>query len=255
MWDNYRFLNQVSNCLVLMTALGVLYVIHQQYDLSKFIRVKEIYIQGMHAEQADLQYITREQIEQVVKNDLKGNFLSVDLVAVRDSFMGIPWVRDAKVERTWPSGLNVKLEVHDVMAHWGSHALVNSHGEVFHAALDTQFPVFTGPMEANSVEVAGKYHAFTRILAPLEQSITKINLSSRHAWRVHLDTGTVLELGRVDMDERLKRYVAVYNHSIAHLNQDAPLAYVDLRYPNGFAVHLSDMRESVGDKAETRKKT
>ncbi|MCB1935641.1 MAG: cell division protein FtsQ/DivIB [Nitrosomonas sp.] len=255
MWDSHRFLNLVSTMLFILTALSVLVVIHQHHDLSKYVRVKEIYIQGMHTERADLTHIAREQIEQVVRDELKGNFLSIDLVAVRNAFIDIPWVRDAKAERAWPLGLNIKLEVHDVMAHWGSHALVNSHGEVFHAALDEKFPVFTGPMEANSAEVTEKYHVFTKILVPLGQSITRINLSSRHAWRVQLDTGTILELGRVDMDERLKRYVSVYNYSIAHLNQDVPLAYVDLRYPNGFAVHLSDIRKPAGDKSETRKKT
>jgi len=255
MWDSHRFLNLVSNTLLILTAFGVMYALSQHYDFSRFIQIREINIQGMHSERAELTYITREQIENVVSNDVKGNFLSVDLVAVRDAFIEIPWVRDARVERAWPLSLNIKLEAHEAVAHWGSHALVNSFGEVFHAALDEQFPVFTGPMEANSVEVADRYRLFSQILSPLQQSITKINLSSRHAWRVQLDTGAILELGRVDMEERLKRYVSAYNYSIAQLSQEVQLSYIDLRYTNGFAVHVSDTQKPVGNKLKIRKET
>ncbi len=255
MWDNHRFLNFVSNLLLILVAAAVIQKISQYIDLSKFIKIKEIHVQSMYAERADLKYITREQIERVVKNDVNGNFLSVDLIAVRDAFIKMPWVRDAKVERIWPLGLNVKLEEHQAIAHWGSHALVNTHGEVFRAVLEEKFPVFTGPMEANSKEVIEKYHLFSQILAPLQQSIAKVNLSSRHAWRIQLESGTTLELGRVAMEERLRRYVSVYHHSIAHLNQGAPLAYIDLRYSNGFAVNVSDVQKPSRDKRETRKET
>jgi len=255
MWDNHRFLNFVSNMLLILAVAAVLGKIYQHADLLRFIKIKEIHIQSLYAERMDLKYITREQIERVVRNDVNGNFLSVDLIAVRDAFIKIPWVRDAKVERIWPLGLNVKLEEHQVIAHWGSHALVNTHGEVFRADLKEKFPVFAGPMEANSKEVIEKYHLFSQILAPLQQSIAKINLSSRHAWRIQLESGTILELGRVEMEERLKRYVSVYNHSIAHLNQGAPLAYIDLRYSNGFAVNVSDVQKPSKDKRETRKET
>ncbi|MBX3639832.1 MAG: cell division protein FtsQ/DivIB [Nitrosomonas sp.] len=255
MWDNHRLLNFVSNLLFILTAVAVIHKFSQHFDFSKFIKIREIHVQSMYAERVELKYITRAQIERVVNNDVYGNFLSVDLIAVRDAFMKIPWVRDAKVERIWPLGLNVKLEEHQVIAHWGSHALVNTYGEVFRAVLDEKFPVFTGPMEANSGEVIEKYHLFSQILAPLQQSIAKINLSSRHAWRIQLEAGTILELGRVEMEERLRRYVSVYNHSIAHLNQGVPLAYVDLRYPNGFAVNVSDAQKPSKNKNGTKKET
>jgi cell division protein FtsQ len=61
-----------------------------------------------------------------------------------------------------------------------------------------------------------------------------MSLSERRAWRVHLDNGTILELGREQVGVRLKRYVQVHDYSMAQLNQQ--LTYVDLRYPSGFAV-------------------
>ncbi|MDR4516401.1 MAG: cell division protein FtsQ/DivIB [Nitrosomonas sp.] len=255
MWDSHRFLNFLSNTLFLIVATVVFYALSQYYGLPRFLPLKEIHVQGMHSTHAEFKHITREQIEQIVKQDVAGNFLSVDLAAVRDAFLRMPWVRDARIERVWPLGLIVKLEEHRAFAHWGSHALVNTYGEVFRVVLEEEMPVFTGPMEANSHEVAQRYRQFSEALAPLKQSITAINLSSRHAWRIHLDTGTILELGRQDIEKRLLRYVSVYNHSIAHLNQDEPLAYVDLRYPNGFAVYMPESKKSLKGRRDIRKET
>ncbi|GJL74477.1 cell division protein FtsQ/DivIB [Nitrosomonas sp.] len=254
MWDSYRFLNFVSNTLFLTVVVAVLYALARHDGIPRFLPLKEIHIQGTHSPQIKLEHISRQQIERVV-NEVQGNFLTVDLVAVRNTFMKIPWVRDAKIERAWPLGLNVKLEEHQVLAHWGSHALVNTHGEVFRAVLDEQLPVFIAPMEVNSQEITRRFRQFNEALAVLQQSIAEINLSSRHAWRLHLDTGTILELGRHETEKRLMRYVSVYNHSIAHLNQEEALAYVDLRYPNGFAVYLPEHKQPLKDKHNTRKET
>ncbi|SER30848.1 cell division protein FtsQ [Nitrosomonas sp. Nm51] len=255
MWDNCRLLNFVSGALFLMAATVLIYTLVQHYGLPRFLPLKTVNVQGMHADHDELKHITREQIETIVRRHVQGNFLSVNLIAVRDAFTRLPWVRDAKVERDWPLALNIRLEEHQVLAHWGSHALVNSHGEVFRVVLDEKMPVFTAPMEANSKEITRRYRQFSKALAPLQQSISEINLSSRHAWRIHLNTGTVLELGRHEIEKRLQRYVSVYHHSIAHLNQDKPLAYVDLRYTNGFAVYMPEAEKPLKNKQISEKET
>ena len=255
MWDSHRSLNFVSNTLLLTAAAALIYTLVQHYGLPRFLFFKTVYIQGMQDERAELNYITREQIEKIMQQHVQGNFLSIDLIAVRDAFIHLPWVRDARVERTWPLALNIRLEEHQPLAHWGSHALVNTYGEVFRTVLDEKMPVFTAPMEVNSQEITRRYRQFSQALAPLQQSIAEINLSSRHAWRLHLNTGTVLELGRHEVEKRLLRYVSVYHHSIAPLNDDKPLAYVDLRYTNGFAVYMPETGKPMKGKQTSRKET
>ena len=80
-------------------------------------------------------------------------------------------------------------------------------------------------------------------------------MTPRYAWRIQLNTGTVLELGRENIKERLERYVLVYGHSIARLSQDGPLAYVDLRYPNGFAIRMPEAMQHAPRKSGSRKET
>ncbi len=252
MWDNHNLLRITANIMFMMVAMATVYVISQRFVKPIFFPLKQINIQGIAGINSGngngLQQVTREEIEYLVNNEITGNFFSVDLIKVRESFIKMPWVRDAKVEREWPHGLNIMLEEHRVLAYWGSHALVNTYGEVFRVEMDKKLPVFIGPMEASSQVVAKRYKSFSQILEPLEQSIAKINLSHRYAWRIHLETGTVLELGRNEIEKRLMRYASVYNHGLAKLNEHETLEYVDLRYPNGFAVRMPEAIQQLSRK-------
>ncbi|WP_374567047.1 cell division protein FtsQ/DivIB [Nitrosomonas sp.] len=247
----------MSKILFGMVAIAVLYAIGLQLIRPPFFPIKEISINVVRGETKNmaLQNVTNEQIEQLVKTEIDGNFISVNLTAVREAFVKLPWVREAKVNREWPHGLNVTLEEHRALAYWGSHALVNTYGEVFRVSAEMDLPVFTGPNEASAHEVTRQYQRFNQILAPLQQKIAELILTPRYAWRIQLDTGTVLELGRDETEERLIRYVSIFNHSIALLNQQGPLAYVDLRYPNGFAIRTPDAAPHVPRKSDARRET
>ncbi len=257
MWNNPNALNFLSKILFGMVAIAVLYAIGLQLIRPPFFPIKEISINVVRGETKNmaLQNVTNEQIEQLVKTEIDGNFISVNLTAVREAFVKLPWVREAKVNREWPHGLNVTLEEHRALAYWGSHALVNTYGEVFRVSAEMDLPVFTGPNEASAHEVTRQYQRFNQILAPLQQKIAELILTPRYAWRIQLDTGTVLELGRDETEERLIRYVSIFNHSIALLNQQGPLAYVDLRYPNGFAIRTPDAAPHVPRKSDARRET
>lgn len=257
MWNNHHALNLLSKTLVALVTMAVLYMVSLQLIRPPFFPIKEInvkLIQGAERNTA-LQNITREQIEHLIGNEIEGNFISVNLTAVREAFVKLPWVREAKVKREWPHGLLVKLEEHQALAYWGSHALVNTYGEVFRVTVDVDLPKFNGPNEASAQEVAQQYRRFNKILGPLHQHISEISLTPRYAWRIQLNTGTILELGRSEIEERLVRYVSVYDHSIARLNQQEPLAYVDLRYPNGFAIRMPEVMQQEPRKSGTRRET
>jgi cell division protein FtsQ len=258
MWNNHHALNLLSGILFALVAMAVLYAISLQLIKPPLFPIKEINVQVIHGTEKnkiELQNVTRKQIERLVRNEIAGNFISVNLTEVREAFVKLPWVREARVNREWPHGLSVTLEEHQALAYWGSHALVNTYGEVFRVTVDMDLPVFTGPNEASAHEVAQQYGRFSKILTPLQQHIAEISLTPRYAWRLQLNTGTVLELGRNEIEERLIRYVSVYNHSIARLNQEEPLAYVDLRYPNGFAIRMPEVMQSVPRKSGTGRET
>ncbi|MDQ3186431.1 MAG: cell division protein FtsQ/DivIB [Pseudomonadota bacterium] len=232
MWDNHQALDLFASSLVALVALAAMYAMgHWAVNLPVF-PVKEVSVGSINGS-GELKHVTREQIAGAVRSEFMGSFFTVDLDTTCDAFRKLPWVRIASARRQWPQSLEVTLEEHVALARWGSTALVNTHGEIFNAASDERLPVFDGP-EESSRDMVRQYAIFSKLLRPLQQSIEQINLSPRRAWRVHLENGTILELGREQMEARLERYAQVYDRSIAQLNQQ--LSYVDLRYPNGFAV-------------------
>ena len=253
MWDNHHMLQLLANLLFALVALAATYTIGSWMVNSSVFPLKQVSVSGINSGNGELRHVTREQIDKVVRSKIAGNFLTVDLDATRDAFEKLPWVRTATVRRHWPQTLEVTLEEHVAMARWGSEALVNTHGEVFDGAaitVDGELPVFIGPPES-SFDVARQYATFSKLLQPLRQNIVQLNLSLRRAWRIHLENGTVLELGRDQMETRLARYVLAYDRSLAQLNQQ--LSYVDLRYSNGFAVRMPEASQQEPRKPNLKK--
>jgi len=91
--------------------------------------------------------------------------------------------------------------------------------------------------DGTAPDVFRRYESFARTLSVLGKRPKEIALSDRGAWRLKLDDGQLLELGRDQMDERLQRFVAAYPRTIAQL--PAARLRIDLRYPNGFTVRGS----------------
>jgi len=154
---------------------------------------------------------------------------------VRAEFEKVTWVRSASVRRIWPDRLEISLEEQEPLARWGTDALINTHAEIFHADYAGDLPHFVGPVGSER-EVADAYRDFSDILAKAELKPKEILLSPRRAWQVKLASGMVLDLGRVEMRERLTRFVAV-SKQVPELQERKGRA--DLRYSNGFALKLT----------------
>lgn len=197
-------------------------------------------------------HVTQVQIQLVAERRVRGTFFTVDLEQVRASLEKLPWVREARVERRWPDTLVVSLIEHVPLARWNDTALVNDAGDVFVAAVSERLPRLSGP-EYSSSEVVAAFRRHQAALAPLGVKIDELRLSDRGAWRIRLDNGSQLALGREQTDARLARFVALYPRLFGTQRDVQPLAVVapdaasasggtpvtvDLRYPDGFAVRM-----------------
>jgi cell division protein FtsQ len=180
-----------------------------------------------------LNHVTREQLKLIVGKHLSGNFFTVDLMKARDAFEKLPWARKVSVRRRWPGRLEVSIEEHKELARWGNIALVNTYGELFQAASDSDLPVFYGPGDGVE-EVARQYAAYTQILNGSGIRIAQLVLTPRRAWQFTTEQGMVVELGREQMAARLQKFAGAYQSTLSELG--VKISYADLRYPNGFAV-------------------
>ncbi len=183
----------------------------------------------------ELKNTTRAEIEAALPR-AKGNFFAMDLAEVRVAVERLPWVRRVAVRRVWPGRLELSVEEHVALARWGDDALVNTHGERFMAKTKDTLPRFMGP-GGTAGEVTRRYHRFAEIVAPLGTGVERVVLSQRYAWQLRLGNGLHVMLGRDgDLAEtRLRRFVESYP-SVKKKQHE----YVDLRYPNGFALRVPD---------------
>ncbi|MDO9283055.1 MAG: cell division protein FtsQ/DivIB [Methylotenera sp.] len=227
MWDKPALLNWIANLLFAMSVVVMLYAALYVVVHLPIFPLREVKVDGQ------LTHVTREQVKLIAAKHLKGNFFTLDLIAARDAFEKLPWARNVSVRRRWPDKLEVMIEEHQAFARWGNVALVNTHGELFHAATSNDLPVFYGP-DDSVIELASQYDAFNKVLKTANLDIAILALTPRRAWQINTTDGMVVELGRTDMQPRLVKFTKVYGSTIVALNKK--ITYADLRYPNGFAL-------------------
>lgn len=228
MWDNAPLLRNIANALITLSVCAVLYgAAYYAAHLPGLFPLQIVRLRDVP------QRVEAKQVLQVLRNEVQGNFFTVDIERLRQSLEKLPWVRNVSIRREFPHRLAVQLEEQQALAHWNNSALVNRQGEVFVARSEQVLPAFTG-QDGTAAEVTQQYMQFSKQLAALDLQVNQLALSPRHAWQLRLSNGMVLELGREDMQQRLATFVEVYPHSLATMQ--GKVKYVDLRYRNGFAV-------------------
>ena len=239
-WDNPRLLNTAANALIALAALLFAYAGLQMLLRSPLFPLREIVVRG------DLKHADATEIENAA-DGAGGNFFAADLAALRARFEQVGWVRRVDLRRVWPDRMELRLEEHVAFARWGGGGLVNTFGEPFSAPIDeaaaAQLPLFAGPAGSEG-ELARRYRRFAELLAPLGEHPDRVVLTARYAWQLRVSGGLNLELGRdgaEPVEQRLERFVAAYPESLGRLQQraSAEQRFVDLRYPNGFALRVA----------------
>jgi len=235
MWDNPRLLNVVAGALVgvallFFAAAGFVYLLRA--PLSPMREVVVV---------SELKKTHRQEIEAAASAVPGGNFFAYSLPALRASLESLPWVRRAELRRVWPDRIEAQIEEHVALARWGESALVNLQGEKFAGRTSEVLPLFVAP-NGTEAEVARRYGRFARLVAPLGAELERVVLTPRHAWQLRLSNGLHLMLGR-DGDQaeaRLARFVDAYPATLGRIARRHEV--VDLRYPNGFALRLPEIK-------------
>lgn len=236
MWDNAILLRNTANALIAFSVLAVLYgVAYYILHLPSLFPVRAVHL-GAIPHRVDAR-----QVLAVARDEVRGNLLTADIEHLRKSLESLPWVRSASIRRKFPDALVVNLEEHRAVARWNDSGLVNQQGDVFVADSEQELPQFVG-QDGESAEILHNHAQFNQQLQMLGLSVAQIALSPRHAWRLRLSNGVLLELGHEDLEQRLARFVAVQVADKAGRRAEALAAarYVDLRYRNGFAVRQAE---------------
>ncbi len=246
-----RFMNWVASALfvvLLLLALGSVALWaarHPAWTLNRIVVDGEVAHQNAAAFRVQL--LPR----------LVGSYLTLDLQEVKRLFEAVPWVRQAVVRREFPNRLHVTLREHEAVAWWGEAGngqLVSSQGVVFEANPDEVqsdgWAELVGP-EGQSGQVYALYREVQPLLAPLDQDIERLELGASGDWKIWLDGGTVIELGRGQPEELVAR-ARLFSATLTQLNERygrRRLEVIDLRYPSGYAVRMHGVKTVTDDKA------
>ena len=232
-------------CFVVMMVFGVLVWLSQRPVFA----LKQIQIEPVVGQ--TLKHINKSLVKQQVLETVQGNFFSVRLEDVKRGFESMPWVRHANVRRVWPNGLIVSIEEQRPFGTWGgaeSHELINNHGEVFAGRVsevsdDVRLIDFHGPEDAGR-EVMSLYGKANNWFKPWGAEVTSLALTERYAWHIKLSNGMKVEFGRDEessdktlTEERVARLFKYWPQ--VQEKWSNRIDAVDLRYANGFAVHLA----------------
>ncbi len=214
----------------LLVVLGYLALPRLIDILNKQVPIRYVRVEGT------FQYIAKKDIKKKIMPLVQVGYFSADLQAIRTAVMSLPWASQVQVERIWPDRIRLRIFEQKPVVRWKSDRLLSHRGEIFKPANMDSFqalPVLYAP--------EGQREEFLRIMQGLSVTLTDIGLylmefkvTDRQSWRLIMENGLVLELGRLEPLHKLTQLIK----ALMILGDElvSKMAYIDMRYPNGYAV-------------------
>lgn len=201
------------------------------------------------------QRVTPLAVEEAVSDELDAGFLGADLGSMRERIQAMAWIDQAAVARRWPNRIAITVTEQVPAAIWRDSGLLNVRGEQFVSDvrhIPAELPRLSGP-EDRAADVAKSYLDIRDRLIPIGLDVRRIELDPRGAWQVTLTNGVEVRLGRRDVAERTDLFIDTVADVITGRASD--IAYVDMRYSNGFTIGWKDgAREPAPDETGSDKK-
>lgn len=200
--------------------------------------VKLIKIQGSFS------HISQQTLHQIVLPFSQTGFFHFDTQKLSDRLLQLPWIATVKIKQKWPDTIIISLTEQTPIARFNNNkTLLNNQGDLFNLnTLDESnimhLPLFIGP-EAQRKQMLASYLSMNRIFSNLSLSVTTLVLNAQQLWKVRLNNGLIIFIGRIDPLARLQRFSKIYSLIIGN-NQNTPINYVDLRYAHGVVVNRKD---------------
>ena len=180
--------------------------------------------------------VSPTDVENAVLPHLRGGFFTVDLGAIRTAAEALPWVARAQVLREWPDRVRIIVAEEQPAWLWGPDGLLNARAELFvtgETDRPTTLPRLDGPVGTERL-LAQQYLEYDATMTRCAMRVARVELDARRATRLTLAGGIVLRLGRHEVPERAARFCDAVLAAVATRLDE--VAYVDMRYTNGFAV-------------------
>ena len=201
--------------------------------------------------QGGFEHVDRQELKRRLDPYLGQGFFTVDIKGLQREIDGLPWVRESRVRRVWPNGLQLRVIERQPVARFDDRRLLDSNGELFTADA-RQFmdlPLVRGYAE-ESREVLEHYARLKPRFTALGLEIREWVEDDKGALRLRLDNDMELRIGSRNRDGRIAQFLAVWPKYIKP--QQELISAIDFRYSNGFAVAWKKPKENRPNKGRTQ---
>lgn len=221
-------------------------------------------LRGAHAPamqlhvQGELRQVSVAALREAVLAAAGDELLDIDLRAMRLALEALPWVERARVSRAWPDTLRVQVWEFEPVARLGATQMLSTSGKVF-TVPEADVEAFEAlPLldvkAAHAGEAWRLWQALHAELAGTPLAPAGLHRDARGDWRMLGLAGIELRLGRGDPLRQVARLAPIKAvlagtqvPGTAAEGVFGQVAYVDLRYGNGFAVGWREGAAPEGD--------
>jgi len=172
----------------------------------------------------------------LITSYVKTNLYLLDEKTLEQEIESNPWVHSAALRHVWPDKLIVKIYEQKPVAHWGKTEMLAENGEIIKASLEKHkgdLPTLYSPNDKGRNMATG-FIKIRKMMKGFPLKLIEFKEDARGSWKIKLENGMTLKIGREHQEKRLKRFMVAYEQSLNEVLDK--ISIVDLRYTNGFAV-------------------
>ena len=184
----------------------------------------------------DFTILDKKQLEPLIESYAKTNLYLLDEENLELAIENNPWVHSAALTHVWPNKLIVKIYEQKPVAHWGKTQMLAENGEIIKASMEKEkgeLPLLYSPNDKGR-NIATGFLQIRKMMKGFPIKLVEFKEDARGSWRIKLENGMTLKIGREHQEKRLKRFMVAYEQSLNEVLDK--ISVVDLRYTNGFAV-------------------
>lgn len=184
----------------------------------------------------ELKYSDQEAIKSVIQPFVSTNLYLLNAKEMEEELEFEPWIKSVAITKRWPSELVIEVAEQTPAAFWGDDRLVNHLGEIFDATLESKkgiIPMLYHP-DDKGLEMIGKYRQVQKWLKIIPVGVSELTINARGSWLIRLTNSWELEVGKIEQEKRLRRFLAAYKNEL--VEKTDKVKKIDLRYTNGLAV-------------------
>lgn len=221
---------RVSAALLMLAPLLLVAAAYVWVQRPENLTIKSVEVTG------DLKYLNQDSLQPIIEPFVATNLFSLESKDLETELEFNAWVYSASLTKLWPDRLRITIHEERPIAFWGENSMLNEFGEIIDAKLEEKegkLPVLFSP-EDNGRGMVENYLKVQKWTKDFPIQILEFREDSRGSWQLKLANGLTVNIGRVQQERRIRRFVVGYKREL--MNKISKIHTVDLRYTNGFAV-------------------